>query len=790
MSPVRPGAFVYLSILLTASLARPAPLDLGAVSDRLPYELVLPERRKADSDISTARRVLVADFDRDGFDEAIEATRTGLLAVDYTGGRHVNDWQFNVPVEFQQRHPVVVLGETADVTGDGFPEAVFIACGAPSADDALMVYDVERSELVASHPLCHGDDRNGDGRWDGRHTVTGIVYLPDPAAVVMREVGFDIHGRGVFAIDLRTGERVWEYLIAGNPVPTDADVLDLDGDGGMEVVFGNSSPDNMGDLEFDGEKDVVSRLHVLEADGSVRWTRMLGGVFCGPQLDYVDIDGDGASEIVSVSRTHRSGARDRLSVWRAADGEMIAQTPITEAVAGLAASRSSDGESVIICVAFMETGIQQYRLKDGTLGLGRSAASSGGIESLHGLDVFPEPGEEFVVRTNLGHVLVLGEDLDPLARFDDYPLTVERVGMMHADTRGDPMLVLEGTGLMIYEWRARPFEPADLLGVGGGAAALVLVVSSVAVFARRKRRPGASAFPVRDIHARLLRELAQASHDRLGVTRGLDRLASQLEYLSTDLGRTPELLVRTRATWSEFEEVGRSRLDEILTLCEAGDLSTEARKQAMAGLDGAHRKLADLFRSDLSAAGIRVALPGVATDIAGLEAALQRLRRQVESHFVSDAGRILRRVLLLREDELTRGDVVLDASLPDEGACAVRIDPVDLRFVVDNLVGNALRAMEGGDVRRLRVSATCGDDSVEIEFADTGCGIPGEHRDRIFSSGFSGRRGGGLGLSRSREMLEECGGELLLTGSGPGEGSTFLLRLRQSRAGVDEEGTA
>ena len=108
-------------------------------------------------------------------------------------------------------------------------------------------------------------------------------------------------------------------------------------------------------------------------------------------------------------------------------------------------------------------------------------------------------------------------------------------------------------------------------------------------------------------------------------------------------------------------------------------------------------------------------------------------------------------------------------------------DPMRLRQVLLNLLGNALKFTERGEVR-LRVGvATVLSDEVCLHFGviDTGIGIPREKQDVVFEAfsqadGSAARRfgGTGLGLSISTRLVEMMRGDLWVE-SQAGEGSTF-----------------
>ena len=108
-----------------------------------------------------------------------------------------------------------------------------------------------------------------------------------------------------------------------------------------------------------------------------------------------------------------------------------------------------------------------------------------------------------------------------------------------------------------------------------------------------------------------------------------------------------------------------------------------------------------------------------------------------------------------------------------------------------NLVLNALDAMSGGGVLTIVVQKSADRNAVEIAFADTGSGIPERHLDTIFDPFFSTKkrgRGTGLGLSVSRGIIKQHGGDIRVS-STEGEGTVFTVTLPVARvpAGVDDD---
>ncbi|MCA9556765.1 MAG: two-component sensor histidine kinase BarA, partial [Myxococcales bacterium] len=119
-----------------------------------------------------------------------------------------------------------------------------------------------------------------------------------------------------------------------------------------------------------------------------------------------------------------------------------------------------------------------------------------------------------------------------------------------------------------------------------------------------------------------------------------------------------------------------------------------------------------------------------------------------------------------------------DPGVPAE----VEVDPLHLRQILGNLLSNAIKFTDHGEiVIRARYDAT--QQRLEVEVTDTGCGIPHEQQERVFSpfvrldASATRRHGGvGLGLTVAGRLATLCGGDLLLS-SEPGVGSTFTLTL-------------
>jgi len=143
-------------------------------------------------------------------------------------------------------------------------------------------------------------------------------------------------------------------------------------------------------------------------------------------------------------------------------------------------------------------------------------------------------------------------------------------------------------------------------------------------------------------------------------------------------------------------------------------------------------------------------------------------------------GELLRQITGLIEHEARakqlRFVADIDPALPE----AVRVDERRVRQILINVLGNAVKFTQAGEVRlRVRYAR----EIAHIEVSDTGPGIAQAELDKVFepfargSSAAGAPAGGaGLGLTISKMLTDLMGGEMTVH-SVPGEGTTFRIRL-------------
>jgi two-component system, NtrC family, sensor kinase len=107
------------------------------------------------------------------------------------------------------------------------------------------------------------------------------------------------------------------------------------------------------------------------------------------------------------------------------------------------------------------------------------------------------------------------------------------------------------------------------------------------------------------------------------------------------------------------------------------------------------------------------------------------------------------------------------------------VNTQEIKQVVLNILVNALDSLEDDGTVRVDLQQ-CGS-MAELSFADNGCGMEPKVLRHVFEPFFTRRRAGqqgtGLGLSISYRIVADHGGGIEVQSPGPGQGSTFRVRL-------------
>jgi signal transduction histidine kinase len=163
----------------------------------------------------------------------------------------------------------------------------------------------------------------------------------------------------------------------------------------------------------------------------------------------------------------------------------------------------------------------------------------------------------------------------------------------------------------------------------------------------------------------------------------------------------------------------------------------------------------------------------VVTGVRALFKATARQRAMVE------VNRLAREVLRMVEHDLHVHGVSVSTEF-QEDVPQVRADPIQLQQVILNLIKNAIDAIAIGPttIKAIRLITTYdGNSTVSLVILDSGPGLTPKNETQIFDPFFTTKPSGmGLGLSISRRIIEDHGGNLRLTETSS-KGCTFEITL-------------
>lgn len=182
------------------------------------------------------------------------------------------------------------------------------------------------------------------------------------------------------------------------------------------------------------------------------------------------------------------------------------------------------------------------------------------------------------------------------------------------------------------------------------------------------------------------------------------------------------------------------------------DLSSEARTQYFDGIVRAVRRMSDMTRDLLDFSRGQIVLDKKSVSVRDL---IQDVSETVE--------------LNLRAHHV-------ELQIRQEYDDAVNVDLEHLRRALINVINNAQEAMPSGG--KLIVGVRQRNGFIEFRLSDTGVGIPGEIRDRIFEPflTYGKSDGTGLGLAITKRVVEAHGGTISFE-SAVGIGTTFVLAI-------------
>lgn len=107
----------------------------------------------------------------------------------------------------------------------------------------------------------------------------------------------------------------------------------------------------------------------------------------------------------------------------------------------------------------------------------------------------------------------------------------------------------------------------------------------------------------------------------------------------------------------------------------------------------------------------------------------------------------------------------------------VWIDKEQFLQVINNLITNAIQSIPEKEKGEIEIEVKCSDNEVLIRISDSGSGIPGKLKEKLFVPNFTTKTSGmGLGLAISKKIIENADGRIWFE-TEIGKGSTFFIEL-------------
>ncbi|SFG38765.1 sensor histidine kinase [Neptunomonas qingdaonensis] len=152
-------------------------------------------------------------------------------------------------------------------------------------------------------------------------------------------------------------------------------------------------------------------------------------------------------------------------------------------------------------------------------------------------------------------------------------------------------------------------------------------------------------------------------------------------------------------------------------------------------------------------------------------------RSQPTDYIEADINQGIQNTLKILNSQIIDARVSIRLDL--QPISSVMCNSGEINQVLLSLIVNATQAMEESPTKKLTISSRGNAEQVEIILSDTGCGIPQDKIDDIFSPFFTTKdvdKGTGMGLSIAHSIIGGHGGEIDVT-SKQGQGTTFTIKL-------------
>jgi hypothetical protein len=277
-------------------------------------EHIIDDPQRAGFLLSGSDGLVMADLDKDGYEDIVSvhefdssydsaSYQPGFVApadghVRIAFGSADPDQWFNITVAEGSDAPAPEDADIADLNGDGYPDILVAAelshliylqnpgVNARSAPWPRLILPMTKGR--GSYIRVFLADFDGDGRPEASAPNKGAqIPGPDDFAVSNPVSIFKVSG------DPLLGENWQEVILGYFSVPQNAEPVDLDSDGDIDIVVGSRGEARLVFFENLGTGGLDFREHAIGING---------GSMAGFNLEYADLSGDGKLDIIGRSR--------------------------------------------------------------------------------------------------------------------------------------------------------------------------------------------------------------------------------------------------------------------------------------------------------------------------------------------------------------------------------------------------------------------------------------------------------------------------------------------------------